>query len=56
MLMSKEVVQQHEVRNVHNAGTVHTMIVDYATGDIHVAFTKGYYAEDVPEFVKVGEY
>ncbi|MBR5419688.1 MAG: hypothetical protein IK115_00920 [Lachnospiraceae bacterium] len=55
-LMSKEVVQQHEVRNVHNAGTVHTMIVDYATGDIHVAFTKGYYAEDVPEFVKVGEY
>ncbi|MCR5251590.1 MAG: hypothetical protein K6E50_13390 [Lachnospiraceae bacterium] len=55
-LMSKEVVEQHEVLNVHNAGTVHTVIVDYASGDIHVAFTQGYYAEDVPEFVKVGNF
>ena len=36
--------------------TVHTVIVDYATGDIHVAFTIGGCADDIPEYVLVGNY
>ena len=55
-IMAREVVEQYEVNNVHNRGTVHTVILDYATGEIHVAFTKDYYAEDVPEFVSLGRY
>ena len=55
-LMAREVVDQYEVSNVHNYGNVHTVIVDYDTGKIHVAFTKGRCAEDVPTFLEVGEY
>ena len=55
-LMAREVVDQYEVSNVHNSGTVHTVIVDYATGKIHVSFTKDETAEDVPRFIEVGEY
>ena len=55
-IMAREVVDQYEVVNVHNSGTVHTVIVDYATGDIHVAFTYGKCADDVPEYVLVGNY
>ena len=45
-IMAHEVVDQYEVVNVHNSGTVHTVIVDYATGDIHVAFTIGGCADE----------
>ena len=55
-IMAHEVVDQYEVVNVHNSGTVHTVIVDYATGNIHVAFTIGGYADDVPEYILVGNY
>lgn len=55
-IMAREVVDQYEVVNVHNSGTVHTVIVDYATGNIHVAFTYGKCADDVPEYVLVGNY
>lgn len=55
-MMAQEIVDQYEVVNVHNSGTVHTVIVDYATGDINVAFTQDYYVEDVPEYVNVGKY
>ena len=55
-IMAHEVVDQYEVVNVHNSGTVHTVIVDYATGGIHVAFTIGGCADDIPEYVLVGNY
>lgn len=55
-LMAREVVDQYEVSNVHNSGTVHTVIVDYATGKIHVSFTKGECAEDIPRYIEVGKY
>jgi hypothetical protein len=55
-IMAREVVDQYVVSNVHNSGTVHTVIVDYATGDIHVAFTSGECAEDIPEYLFVGNY
>ena len=55
-IMAREVVDQYEVVNVHSSGTVHTVIVDYATGDIHVAFTYGKCADDVPEYILVGNY
>lgn len=55
-IMAHEVVDQYEVVNVHNSGTVHTVIVDYATGDIHVAFTIGGCADDIPKYVLVGNY
>ena len=55
-IMAREVVDQYVVSNVHNSGTVHTVIVDYATGDIHVAFTTGDCADDVPEYLFVGNY
>ena len=55
-IMAREVVDQYVVTNVHNSGTVHTVIVDYATGDIHVAFTIGECAEDIPEYILVGNY
>ena len=55
-IMAREIVDQYEVHNVHNSGTVHTFIVDYATGDIHVAFTSGTCADDIPEYILVGNY
>ncbi|MBO7355123.1 MAG: hypothetical protein J6U50_00670 [Lachnospiraceae bacterium] len=55
-IMAHEVVDQYEVVNVHNSGTVHTVIVDYATGDIHAAFTIGECADDIPEYVLIGNY
>ena len=55
-IMANEVVDQYEVHNVHNYGTVHTFIVDYATGDIHVAFTCGTCADDIPEYILIGNY
>ncbi|MCR4793280.1 MAG: hypothetical protein K5871_11055 [Lachnospiraceae bacterium] len=55
-IMSREVVDQYEVVNVHNSGTVHTFIVDYATGNLHVAFTSGSCADDIPEYILVGNY
>ncbi|SEP55378.1 hypothetical protein SAMN02910369_00121 [Lachnospiraceae bacterium NE2001] len=55
-LMAREVVDQYGVSNVHNSGTVHTVIVDYATGKIHVSFTKEETAEDIPRFIEIGEY
>ena len=53
-IMAREVVDQYEVANVHNSGTVHTVILDYATGSLHVAFTTGDCADDIPEYVYVG--
>ena len=55
-IMAKEVVDQSEVSNVHNNATVHTVILDYATGRIQVAFTKGDCAEDVPVYLEIGHY
>lgn len=55
-LMAKEHVKEYGVVNVHNSGTVHTVLLDYSTGNIQVAFTQDYYAEDVPEYVSVGHY
>ena len=55
-IMAREIVDQYEVANVHNSGTVHTVIVDHATGDIHVAFTAGRCADDIPEYILVGNY
>ena len=55
-ILAHEIVDQYEVINVHNYSTVHTVIVDYATGGIHVAFTKGGCAEDVPRYLDVGNY
>ena len=55
-LMAKERVKEYGVVNIHNSGTVHTVILDYSTGNIQVAFTKDYYAEDVPEYVTVGHF
>ncbi len=55
-LMAKEVVDEYIVSNVHNSGNVHTVIIDYDTGKIHVAFTKGDNAEDIPTFLDVGSY
>ena len=49
-------MEQYEVDNIHNRGTVHTVILDYATGTIHVSFTKGSYADDVPNYIDVGTY
>ena len=55
-MMAQENVDRHGVVNVHNSNTVHTVIVDYATGDVSVAFTTDHCAADVPEYVKVGRY
>ena len=55
-IMAKEVVDQSEVSNVHNNATVHTVILDYDTGRIQVAFTKGDCAEDVPVYLEIGHY
>ena len=55
-IMAHEIVDQYEVCNVHNDGTVHTVIVDYATGNIHVAFTTGTMTEDIPRYLYVGNY
>ena len=55
-LMAKEVVDEYIVSNVHNSGNVHTVIVDYDTGIIHVSFTKGDCAENIPRFLEVGSY
>ena len=55
-MMAQETVDLYGVVNVHNSNTVHTVIVDYATGDINVAFTTEHCAADIPEYVKVGKY
>ena len=55
-IMAQETVKENGVANVHNAGTVHTVIADYASETIQVAFTKDYYADDVPEYVTVGHF
>ncbi|MCR5291767.1 MAG: hypothetical protein K6E28_02620, partial [Eubacterium sp.] len=53
-LLAREVVDQYIVSNVHNSGNIHTVIVDYDTGIIHVSFTKGDCPEDIPRFLEVG--
>ena len=55
-LMAKEHVKEYGVVNVHNSGTVHTVILDYSTGNIQAAFTHDYYADDVPEYVTIGHF
>lgn len=55
-LMAKEVVDEYIVSNVHNSGNVHTVIVDYNTGIIHVSFTKGDCADNIPKFLDIGTY
>ena len=55
-LLAREVVDQYIVSNVHNSGNIHTVIVDYDTGIIHVSFTKGDCPEDIPRFLEVGKY
>jgi len=55
-LVAREKVDEFIVSNVHNSGNVHTVIVDYATGKIHVAFTKGDHADNIPRFLEVGTY
>ena len=55
-IMAQETVKENVIANVHNAGTVHTVIADYASETIQVAFTKDYYADDVPEYVTVGHF
>lgn len=55
-IMAKEIVDQMDVANVHSSGTVHTVILDYATGKIQVAFTTGECADDIPRFLEIGHY
>ena len=42
------------VENVRRAGTVHIVLVDYATGNIQVSFTGSEGVIDQPEFLDVG--
>lgn len=54
-IMAREIVDNYENVNVHNSGTIHTVIVDYESSKIHVSFTHGI-AEDIPGFTDIGEY
>ena len=55
-LITQEVVEQKLVTNIHSKNVFHTVIVDYATGDIQVAFTGPEGVQDKPKFVSVGHY
>lgn len=55
-MITKEQTDQLLVENVHGTGTVHLVLVDYATGNIQVAFTGKDGVEDKPVFLDVGHY
>ena len=55
-LLTSEVVNQNNVCNIHSKNVFHTVIVDYETGDIQVAFTGPEGVLDKPEFINIGHY
>ncbi len=55
-MITQEIVEQYDVENVHSMGTSQLIIVDYATGNIQVAFTGGEGPVDNPVFVDIGYY
>ena len=55
-MITQERTDQYEVENVHRQGVVHLVLIDYATGNIQVAFTGDEGVTDKPEFLDVGNY
>ena len=55
-LLTSEVVDQNNVCNIHSKNVFHTVIVDYETGDIQVAFTGPEGVLDKPDFINIGHY
>lgn len=55
-MITKEQTDQLLTENVHGAGTVHLVLVDYAAGTMQVAFTGKDGVEDKPVFLDVGHY
>ena len=55
-MITQERTDQYEVENVHRQGVVHLVLIDYATGNIQVAFTKDEGVVDKPEFLDVGNF
>ena len=55
-LLTSEVVDQNSVCNIHSKNVFHTVIVDYESGDIQIAFTDKNGVRDKPEFISIGHY
>ena len=55
-MITKEQVNQYDVDTVHRLGVVQIILVDYATGNIQVAFTGEEGPVDKPDFVNAGHY
>lgn len=55
-MITQEQTGQYKVENVHRQGVVHLVLIDYAAGNIQVAFTKDEGVVDKPEFLDVGNY
>lgn len=55
-LLTQEKVDQKNVVNVHSRNVFHTVIVDYATGEVQAAFTGTDGVQDKPVFVSLGHY
>ena len=53
-MITKEIVDQYEVQNVHGSGSAQLILVDYHTGSIQVAFTGPQGVLDKPDFTEVG--
>ena len=55
-MITQEKTGQYEVENVHREGVVHLVLIDYATGNIQVAFTGEEGVVDKPVFLDVGDF
>ncbi len=55
-MITQEKTGQYEVENVHREGVVHLVLIDYATGNIQVAFTGEEGVLDKPVFLDVGDF
>ena len=55
-LLTSEVVDQNNVCNIHSKNVFHTVLVDYETGEIQIAFTGPEGVLDKPEFINIGHY
>ncbi|MBO4604658.1 MAG: hypothetical protein J5657_05110, partial [Clostridiales bacterium] len=55
-MITCEIPGRYDVVNIHSSGSAQLIIIDYATGDIQVAFTGTEGVVDRPDFVLVGNY
>jgi len=55
-MITQEKTAQYEVETVHRNAAVHIVLIDYATGNIQVAFTGEEGVVDKPVFLDVGNY